>query len=184
MVSYKIELNSKPVKNTQIYKLYLRITVNRVRARILLDYSVKKDHFISAPKTEYNHIRQNNPKHKIINDHFESKIQEAKDTAEVLRKEGKIITAKAIRQRMIQPKSSNFFDFADTIILELYKNGNIGNYKKHSVVKKVLAEYIGHERITFQEIDAEFLRGFEAYLKEQKKSQTTIGPTPLIGTLS
>ena len=55
----KIHTQSKidaPVKNKQFYKLYLRITVNRIRARILLDYSVKKDQFITAPKTEYHHI--------------------------------------------------------------------------------------------------------------------------------
>ncbi len=174
MASYKIELNSRPNKGSQEHKIMLRITAERKHARMALDYSVKKSQFILNPKEQYRHIRQNNPKHAIINSHINDKIQEAKDVAEVLKKEGKVITSNTIKQRMVQPKSSNIFDFADSIIAELLKNGNIGNYKKYSVVRKVLSEHVGHEKITFQEIDAEFLRGFEASLKEQKKSQTTI----------
>jgi len=42
MPGYKIELNSKPNKGSNEYKLLLRITVNSKHSRIALDYSVLK----------------------------------------------------------------------------------------------------------------------------------------------
>ena len=89
MASYKIELNSKPVKNTNEHKLMLRITVNKRHARIILPYSVTEKQFNNNPKNNL-YVRQSCSNHAKINRVIDKKIQEAKNTVEELEKEGKL----------------------------------------------------------------------------------------------
>jgi integrase/recombinase XerD len=174
MPSYKIELNNKSNKDSNEHKLMLRITVDRKHSRIALDYSVLESHFIQNPKQSNKYIRHGNAKHQTINDHIGKKIQQAIDAAESLEKEGKQITAKAIKQRMLRPKSSSFSHFLSDQIKNLLRSNNIGNYKKHKVIEKVLKEYVNEEDIAFQEIDVKFLNEFQSYLKVNGRNQTTI----------
>jgi hypothetical protein len=50
MESFNVELNSKPVKNTNEHTLLLRIAVNRKPARIKLNYAIQEMHFNSILK--------------------------------------------------------------------------------------------------------------------------------------
>lgn len=43
MASFNIELNSKPVRDTNEYSLLLRITVNRKHARVKLNYAIQRN---------------------------------------------------------------------------------------------------------------------------------------------
>ena len=119
MASYKIELNSKPLQGTKAHKLMLRITVDRKHARITLAYAVLPKHFIAKPQQEYQHIRQSNPKFKTINMHIDGKIQEAKDALDRLNNEGRLITAKSIKQRLVKPKSTSFIKFTEEIVQKI-----------------------------------------------------------------
>ena len=125
MPSYKIELNNKPNKGSKEFKLMLRITVYRKHSRIVLDYSILKKQFNAHSKQGNKYIRHNNSKYQTINNHIDKKIQQAKDAVESLEKEGKLISAKNIKERMALPISSNFFDFAEKLINELYKLGKL-----------------------------------------------------------
>ena len=50
MASFNIELNSKPVRNTNEYTMLLRITVDRKPARIKMNYAIPKKDFNPNPK--------------------------------------------------------------------------------------------------------------------------------------
>ena len=50
MANFNVELNSKPVRNTNEYTLLLRITVNRKHARIKLNYAIKKSTLIQVQR--------------------------------------------------------------------------------------------------------------------------------------
>jgi integrase/recombinase XerD len=163
MASFNVELNSKPVKNTNEYNLLLRITVDRKHARIKLNYAIQKKHFNLTPK-EYKYVRTSNSKHVIINRHIDDKIQEAKDVISDLEKKKLTVTANTIKTKMLKPEAMSFLEFADQLANSIKDNNHIANYKKYNTVILKLAEYRNKEDINFDEITPSFLAGFEAYL--------------------
>lgn len=174
MVSYKIELNSKPIKGTKEHKLMLRITVNKKHSRVLLDYAVTKSQFNPNPKQQYKNIRANNPEQAAIHSHIEQKIKDAKSAVDALNNEGKTITARAIKQRMIRPKSSDFLVFATRHYEDLRKAGNIGNFKKYRALVQKVKEFIGDNELYFSDIDTHLLDEFSSFLKKEGNAQSTI----------
>lgn len=173
MISYTIELNSKPVKGTNEHKLMLKITYKKERARIALDYSVQKRQFNPNPK-QNQYIRRNHPRYATINRDIDDKIQHAKDTTKTLEKEKKLVSAKSIIQRIRQTKAKSLFDFADKLIGDLKRHKKIGNFKKYEVVYKSLKAFKENDDLTFQEIDFKFLTNYQSYLESKGKSQNTI----------
>ena len=107
MANFNVELNSKPVRNTNEYTLLLRITVDRKHARIKLNYAIAKKHFNSSPK-EYKYVRSSHPKHAVINSHIDDKIQEAKNVITYLEKKNLTVTANSIKEKMLSPKVDEF----------------------------------------------------------------------------
>jgi len=173
MISYKIELNSNPVKGTKDYKLMLRITYMKEHVRITLDYAVKKNQFNPKP-SQNQYIRQNNPKYALINNYLDNKIEEAKEAARQLQKENKLISARSIRQRLLTSKSESFYEFSEQVVQQLKKNNRIGNYKKYKSLIEKMKEYTKQEDLTFQEIDVKFLNNFQAHLASKGNAQSTI----------
>jgi len=173
MPSYNIELNNKPVFGSDEHTLLLRITANRKHARIRLEYAIHPKHFNPSPKHNL-YVRNSHKKHKLINDHIDDKIQEAKDATKALKDDGKLVSAKAIRTRILQPKSSNFILFAENLIERMQHNNKIGNARRYKVVVKKLHELQEGKDIMFQEIDLSFLNKFYSYLVTLNNKPTTI----------
>ena len=163
MANFNVELNSKPVKNTNEYTLLLRITVNRKDARIKLNYAIAKKHFNSSPR-EYKYIRSSHSKHAVINDHIDNKIQEAKDVITYLEKKKLTITANSIKDKMLSPKLASFLEYATERANILKENNHFGNYKKYNTLIQKLTDYRKGEDILFNEITPVFLAAFEAHL--------------------
>ena len=173
MPSYHIQLNDKPISGTKEHTLHFRITVDRLHAKIKLDYSVTKKYF--NPKPQQNkYIRSTHARHATINSEIERKIQEAKDSAKELYDEGKMVTAKAIKARLLRPKSSSFLLYAEGYINNLKRKDKIANAKKHNVVLNKLKEYLEGEDLMFQEVDLEFLNHFQEFLVKKGNNPNTI----------
>jgi hypothetical protein len=136
MPSYNIELNNKPVFGSNEHTLLLRITVNRKHARIRLKYAIHPKHFNPSPKQNL-YVRSSHKKHRLINDHIDYKIQEAKDAAKALEDDGKLVTAKGIRTQILKPRSSNFIVFAETLIERMQHNNRIGNARRYQHHKNI-----------------------------------------------
>jgi site-specific recombinase XerD len=173
MASFNVELNSKPVRNTDEYNLLLRITVDRKHARIKLNYAVQKKYFNPTPK-KFKYIRASHPKHAVINSHIDDKVQEAKDAISTLEKKKIKVTAISIRTEMIKPESMSFLEFANSLASSIKNNNHIGNYKKYNTVILKLTDYKNNEDILFEEITPTFLASFEAYLEKKGNSVNTI----------
>lgn len=173
MISYNIELNSNPNKGSKAHTILLRITVDRKHARIKLPYSVRLDQFNKNPN-QNQYIRQNHKRRAKINAEIEDKIQEAKDIAKELENDKKAVTALSIKERMIQPKSSSFFDFAEKWRDELEINKKVGNFKKYKTVIQKLKDYRKGTDLLFQEIDVTFLSKFQSHLEKLGNMQSTI----------
>ncbi len=173
MPSYNIELNNKPIRGSNEYTLLLRITADRKHARLKLDYAVQEKHFNPNPKQNL-YVRSSNSKHKTINGHIDEQIQKAKDAAKALGHDNKPITSKAIKQRMIMPKSTSFISYGESIVEQLRKDNNIGNSRKYKVVIQKLKDLLDGEDLLFQEIDVAFLNRVRTYLLSINNNPNTI----------
>ncbi len=173
MASFNVELNSKPVKDTNEYNLLLRITVNRKHARIKLNYAIQKKHFNPNPQ-EYKYVRSSNPKHVLINRHIDDKIQETKDVISDLEKKKLTVTANIIKTRMLRPQSMSFLEHANLLANSIKENNHYGNYQKYNTVILKLTNYRNKEDIHFDEITPSFLAAFEAYLVKLGNGVNTI----------
>jgi hypothetical protein len=76
MISFNVELNSKPIGETKVHNLLLRITVNRKHARLGLMYSVNPVHFNPKGKAG-KYIRSSHLDHAKINSYIDGKISAA-----------------------------------------------------------------------------------------------------------
>lgn len=173
MPSYNIELNNKPVFGSNEHALLLRITVDRKHTRIRLEYVIHPKHFNPSPKQNL-YVRNSHKKHKLINEHIEEKIQEAKNTVNALKKEGNLISAKNIKRRIVKPMSANIIAFAESLVKNMQLNNKIGNSKKYKVLIKKLRNFQGGNDLTFQEVNLSFLNSFQTYLGTLNNNLTTI----------
>jgi len=173
MISFNIELNSQPAKNSKEHSLLLRITVNRKHSRLGLMYSVTPDDFNRNAKNG-KYIRASHPKHKKINEYIDNRISKAKGIVATLEKEGKLITSQIVKTYLTEPTTHDIFAFSDSYTNELLQNRNIGSYKKYTAVTNKLKEFTESTTLLFEEIDGSFLNRFQAQLRKEDKNQTTI----------
>lgn len=173
MISFNVELNSKPVKGSNVHTLLLRITVNRRHARLGLIYSISPSHFNPNGKLG-KYVRSSCPEHANINKYIVNKIIQAKDIVTSLENDKKLITAQIIKEKMTESKTHDFFKFVDGYVDELKKNGNVGTYKKYSAVVQSIKDFTESDSLLFEEIDITFLNRYEAHLKKDGKMQTTV----------
>jgi integrase len=173
MISFNVELNSKPITDSNEHNLLLRITVNRKHARLALMYSVAKSYFNPKAKIGKN-IRSSHPNHTKINKYIEDKVSMGKDIITNLENEGRLITADIIKLKMAESKSHSFFAFTDAFTKQLKATGNIGSYKKYTAVVNSLKDFYKLEVLLFEQIDLNFIAEYQAYLKKEEKEQTTI----------
>lgn len=187
MASFNVELNNKEVnfqdrqkdpdgsikKGSGEFNLFLRITVNRKHARIKLNYAVQKKHFNPNP-SEYKYIRGSHPKHAVINQHIDIKIQEAKDAISMLENKKHVVTANAIKAEMTKPDSITFLRFANNLANSIKENNQVATYKKYNTVIQKLTDFRKDEDFYFEEITPSFLASFESSLKKRSNSINTI----------
>jgi integrase/recombinase XerD len=173
MASFNVELNSKPVRNTNEYTLLLRITINRKHARIKLNYAIQEKHFNPSPK-EYKYVRASHPKHAKINNLIDEKIQEAKDIISTLEKKHITVSANSVKDKMLSPTAISFIEYANQVAKTLKDNNHFGNYKKYQTLINKLSDYRKGEDLHFDEITPSFLAGFEANLVTAGNSINTI----------
>jgi hypothetical protein len=173
MASFNVELNSKPVRNTNEHTLLLRITVNRKPARIKLNYAIQEKHFNSSPK-EYKYVRGTHPKHAVINSHIDDKIQEAKNVITELEKNHSTVTATTIKSKMLKPTAKSFLEYANQVAHNLYVNNHYGNYNKYNTLINKLTDYCNGEDLHFDQITPTFLAAFEASLLKLGNVSNTV----------
>ncbi len=173
MATFNIELNSKPIKGSNEKNLLLRITVKRKHIRLKLMYSVLPSQFNTNGRGS-KYIRAAHPEHARINNYISKMILLAKDVVTKLETEGKSVSLQAIRAKVLQPKSTDFFLFAQRFLDEQKKQGNAGNYKKYRTVINSLKEFHASNQLFFDELNQDFLFRYESFLRKKDSAQTTI----------
>ena len=105
MATYTIQLANHPIRNSKEYSLMLRITVDRLHARMKLIHSVLRNDF--NPKTRTGmYVRGSHPNHVKINKYLDEIIQQAKMAEEEVNRRGKLITASSSNASPSYPNPS------------------------------------------------------------------------------
>jgi len=173
MATYKIELNNRPIKGSKEHILMLRITLEKVHARMKLIHSVSPGQFNGKTKKGI-YIRSNHSNHVKINKYLNKVIQDAKFAEEEIENRGKLVSASGIKEELVKPRSSSIYQFMEKQIDQLQKRGTIGTYKKYKVILRTLKDYSGETDLKFGHIDAKFLNDLQEWLLDQGKSQITV----------
>lgn len=173
MASFNIELNSTPIKDSNQYKILLRITVNRKHIREALMYSCTEKQFNPKGKGS-KYIRDSHPDHAKINAYIDQKINEAKDLIAGLEKDGKPITPQTVKAKLLESKQRSFYKYTEEFIQGLEQSKTIGTFKKYTAVLNSIKEFHPGEDLMFDEITMQFLNNYQTFLIEQGKQQTTI----------
>jgi integrase len=161
---------SKRLANGE-HPLMLRVTKNRKPSYISLG--------VSSTVELWDAVRQRpKPRHPDRNlieaiiakklSEYKTKILELKNDEKELSGEGII---EAVEQPRIKKSVNRYFDETISKLLDAKKVGNANLYKD---TKRALCKYKENEEIAFKAIDAEFLNGFEEWMRSNGCKETSM----------
>lgn len=183
-VSINYEL--KPLKGKSKVQIYLRMTSmykdaegkrHAEHKRIATDVYISDRHTIDekgrAIYTDWNYIkeevRRSGDDYAIKNAKLRIARNEVEETALELKRKGSA-TPKAIKATIkAVPTSSSFIDFAKDVEAAERQAGHIYNARKYARFILYLEQY--QKCVSFDDIDAAFVYGFERYLRTLKNTR-------------
>ncbi|WP_159022645.1 site-specific integrase [Formosa sp. L2A11] len=162
MATLKTVLHNKVNKEgNQIYRLALRLTVNRKRAYYFLGQTIN----ISDWNEKKEEVKRSNPKYKLINRLIRKKFDEIEELIFKLESSKHDYTAKFIIDsvRNNNPKSS-FFELADEHINDLFQAKKHNRAVSDKSKLNRLKQFANEPDISFESIDEQFLKRFKHHL--------------------
>jgi integrase/recombinase XerD len=169
MANIKVVLKMNKIEVNGKVPIYIRITKDR------------KAKFISTgvkiyPKDwdeENFKVKKSHPNSKLINNTIAFKVSEAENASLELEKISKTVSATEIKKKLKKNAvSQDFFSFANEIITNLEKIGNISAYRRTKSILDKLKKYHKSSTLPFEEVTVSFLNKYQVYLTSVKKNKT------------
>lgn len=175
MASLKTVLHPKTdSKGNKIYRLALRVTVNRKRSYIYHGQNLE----LKDWDKEVEKVKRSHPKYSQLNRLIRKKYDEVEDLIFNYTSIKKEFTAKSLTDEV---KNNNniisFFDFAEDFIVNLEK---LGKHKRANPLRGRINQFKrfgnnGSDKLTFEEIDVAFLKNFKTnYIANRNVSERTV----------
>lgn len=161
----KIVLRKKQNKDG-LYPLAIRITKNRISTYHYLG------HYIDLKFWDQKNIRirKSHPHAERLNHLLIKKLSEANKALIDLQAEQKDISAPQIKKNIYRSsKSMTFFEVADEFLQELEANNKMARLSSDKARIHDVLKFYKSNRLTFKEIDEQFLKKFKFYLRNNKK---------------
>ncbi len=161
MASVKTVLHPKQEKENKIYRLAIRVTVNRKTSYLYLGHNIKlKDWNDQKDKVKNSHI-----KYAQLNRLIRKKYDQVEDLIFEFESNQKVFTAKQITS-FIKNKNQNktFFELSDEYLKNLEKTGKLKRAKSDKSRLNRVMEFYKSNSLTFNEIDISFLKKLKVYL--------------------
>ncbi|WP_103072299.1 site-specific integrase [Aquimarina sediminis] len=161
MASIKKVLHPKNEKGNKIYRLAIRVTVNRKTSYLYLGHNIKlKDWNEQNNKVKTSHI-----KHAQLNRLIRKKYDQIEDLIFEFESANKTFTAKQITSFVKnENKNKTFFELANEYLVNLEKTGKFKRAKSDKSRLKCIEEFHKSNHLAFQEIDILFLKKLKVYL--------------------
>ena len=169
MASIKIVLR-KEIKKDGTSPLAIRITKDRKTSYIYLDYSVHRDDW----DEDNQRVKKSHKNSARLNAFLITKLAEATNSSLELETTKKVVSAKAVSQK-IKPKAGDtVFSPADLYIARLKADGKYNRWNSEKSNVQNLKTYLKNDH-AFQDLTIPLLERFKAYLmtKEKKVSERT-----------
>jgi integrase/recombinase XerD len=176
--SVKLILKNNKQNSLGKYPIYLRITANRKTSFVSTGFYIEKNQWNERSES----VKQSHKEHEHINTSILNQKKQYLDEILQAAIDNKFKSASAIKQ-VIADELRNIFRFSDKLQSEVAGRrsaSTITNYKKHM---KKLELYAGNKIVLFDHITPDYLRAFEAWLRDKVKVREGSDPNNYIAAI-
>ncbi|MGK0365922.1 MAG: integrase/recombinase XerD [Saprospiraceae bacterium] len=166
MITYKLKLFKSRSDQKGVYPIVLQLTDNRKTYRINTGYKSSLKDF-SDKKGLYKRSVDN---YQIKNENLQDNLLLASRIIDDFRRKRKPFNLEIFKNKFKRNNSAvGVYEFFDTIKEELRLKGNLKNADMYYEGKRSLLKYKPNINLSFNEIDYNFLKGYETYLLGVRK---------------
>lgn len=170
MVTFNLELNNKPNRLGK-YVVFIRITQDRKSKRIKTSVALDSRAEWNPKKQE---VRSTNLYHAVLNDTLRMELAKAEQTYRQMKESG-AVSPYSIKEKIKGlEKSDSFLEFARQHAQSFYVAGRIPYWKRWVGFCNKLEAYAkdsGMGDITFADLDLDFLKRYETYLRTRRNER-------------
>lgn len=164
MITFNFELNNKPNRLGK-YTIFIRITQDRKNKRLKTSVSLDSRNEWNPKKQE---VRVSNPNFMVLNETLKKEMAKAEQTYREMKEVG-AVSPYSIKEKIKGlEKSDSFLEFARQHAQSFYVAGKIPYWKRwvgFCNKMEAYAKHRGMEDITFADINLDFLKHYEIYLR-------------------
>jgi site-specific recombinase XerD len=176
--SVKLLIKKNKKNSLGKYPIYLRITANRKTSFVSTGFFIEKNQWDERTES----VKESNRDHEHINTSILNRKKQYLDEILHAAIDKKFKSASSIKQ-VIADELRNIFKFSEKLQKEVAgrrSSSTIKNYKKHL---KKLESYVGDRNLLFDQMDPEYLRDFEAWLRDNVKGREGADPNNYIAAI-
>lgn len=161
MSSVKLIFRESKEKKDGTIPFYIRITRNRKSKFVYTGISITKEQFDSKNNKVKKH--KNSAR---MNALLSQKVAEAQNVALELEGKDKYVTTEKIKNQIVGKRGTSFTKYYKDYLAELLSKDKHGTHDKANAVFSKFKTYVKSAEIQFDEIDYDFLKKYEAYLRD------------------
>jgi len=120
-----------------------------------------------------NAIKPSHPNSTRFNSFLTNKLAELQDQIYEYETKEKSLNTAALKNKIMGKEPVDFFSFAEEVLAEYLRGGQVGTHDKNKSVLKKLKDYQKGKRLDFQDMTVRFLVTYEKYLREQLNNKTS-----------
>lgn len=167
MITFNLELNNKPNRLGK-YSIFIRITQNRKIKRLKTSVLLNSKNEWNQKKQE---VRSSTPEYAKLNDTLKKEVAKAEQTYRDMKDAGAVSPFRLKEKIVGLEKSESFLEFAKKHTESFYIAGRISYWKRWVGFCHKLEDYAkinGLDDITFADINLEFLKKYDTYLRQRR----------------
>ncbi len=161
MATIKLLLRESKVNKDGESPLYIRITKDRQSKFVSLGITLLPEQW-----DEKNRQVKKHPNSVRLNNLIAQKVAEAHGVSLEIESKNKFVSSKVIKNKIMGKNSVTFSDYAYEYLNRVYKEKKMGTHDKVKAVLSKLNTYTNKATLNFGDIDVQFLKKYEAYLKD------------------
>lgn len=166
MASIRLLLKDNKINENGEKPIYLRIIKNRKPKFISLGYRVHPSLWDESKQR----VKKSYPNSARVNAFLATKVAEAEGIAVTLETSNNYVSSKKIKEGVLGRAPVSMIKYMEHYRDELKTKGKIGTRDKVVAVLSKLKEYLKKSDLTFDEMDVQFLKKYEQYLREVKNN--------------
>jgi hypothetical protein len=171
MASVRIILDTRRPKKDKTYPVMLRVIKNGKSTSVSLGIHVPERDWDDRKRQ----VRKSHPNAQLLNQKILEEYTRLGATLLRAEEQDTVCTAiKPVRAKESYVKPPSFFEYGFTWVERLNKSGRVGNARAYENTLKRLSSYLGHNRLSFDDINFEFLEDFQANMLGKGVRQNTI----------